>query len=37
MYPVLCGQIRKAVLQRLGVGNWKIFGTHGSPKEYQVK
>ena len=30
-------QIRKALLQRLGVGNWKIFGAHGSPKEYQVK
>ena len=35
--PVLCGQIRKAILQRLGVGNWKIFGAHGSPKEYPVK
>ena len=30
-------QIRKAILQRLGVGNWKIFGAHGSPKEYPVK
>ena len=35
--PVLCGQIRKALLQRLGVGSWKIFGAHGAPKEYQVK
>ena len=35
--PVLCGQIRKAIMQRLGVGNWKIFGAHGSPKEYPVK
>ena len=30
-------QIRKALLQRLGVGSWKIFGAHGAPKEYRVK
>ena len=35
--PVLCNQIRKAVLQRLGVGNWKIFGAHGAPKDLCVK
>ena len=35
--PTLCTQIRKAILQRLGVGNWKIFGAHGSPKDYLVK
>lgn len=34
--PALCGQVRRAVLQRLGVGNWKIFGSHGAPKEYPV-
>ena len=21
----------------LGVGNWKIFGAHGAPKDYSVK
>ena len=26
-----------AILQRLGVGSWKIFGAHGSPKDYCVK
>ena len=30
-------QIRKAIIQRLGVGNWKIFGAHGAPKDYCVK
>ena len=35
--PALCGQVRKAVLQRLGIGSWKIFGSHGSPKDYAVK
>lgn len=35
--PVLCAQERKAVMGRLGVGNWKIFGAHGSPKDYCVK
>nr|MBQ4320406.1 Zn-dependent hydrolase [Clostridia bacterium] len=27
---------RNAVLQRLGRGNWKIFGAHGAMKEYDV-
>ena len=35
--PNLCGQERTAVLRRLGVGNWKIFGAHGAPKDYAVK
>ena len=35
--PKLCAQERKAILRRLGVGNWKIFGAHGSPKDYCVK
>ena len=30
-------QILKAIMQRLGVGNWKIFGAHGAPKDYCVK
>ena len=34
--PKLCGEERAAVLQRLGIGNWKIFGAHGAPKEYSV-
>ena len=32
----LCADERKAVLQRLGVGNWQIFGAHGYKKEYSV-
>ena len=32
----LCAQERKAILQRLGVGNWQIFGAHGFKKEYSV-
>ena len=35
--PRLCSQERTAILRRLGVGNWKIFGAHGSPKDYCVK
>ena len=35
--PKLCAEQRKAILRRLGVGNWKIFGAHGAPKDYSVK
>ena len=35
--PKLCGEERKAIMRRLGVGNWKIFGAHGAPKDYSVK
>ena len=34
--PKLCGEERAAVLQRHGIGNWKIFGAHVAPKEYSV-
>lgn len=34
--PKLCAEERKAVLQRLGVGNWQIFGAHGYKKDYSV-
>ena len=34
--PVLCAEERRAVLQRLGAGSWKIFGSHGAAKEYNV-
>ena len=35
--PKLCAQERDAVLQRLGVGPWQIFGAHGFKKDYCVK
>ena len=35
--PKLCGEERTAIIRRLGVGNWKIFGAHGAPKNYCVK
>ena len=35
--PKLCAAERNAIMQRLGVGNWKIFGAHGAPKEYCLK
>ena len=35
--PRLCADQRKAILRRLGVGSWRIFGAHGAPKEYPVK
>lgn len=34
--PVLCAEERRAVLQRLGVGKWQIFGAHGFKKDYSV-
>ncbi len=34
--PALCAEERKAILQRLGVGDWQIFGAHGFKKEYKV-
>ena len=34
--PKLCLEERKAILQRLGVGSWQIFGAHGCKKEYSV-
>ena len=34
--PGLCARERRAILQRLGVGQWQIFGAHGMKKDYQV-
>lgn len=34
--PKLCAEEREAVIQRLGVGNWQIFGAHGMKKDYNV-
>ena len=34
--PELCAEERKAVMQRLGVGKWQIFGAHGFKKDYSV-
>lgn len=34
--PKLCAEERQAVLQRLGVGKWQIFGSHGFKKDYSV-
>ncbi len=35
--PELCAAERKAIMQRLGVGKWQIFGAHGMKKDYQVQ
>ena len=32
--PKLCALERNAIMQRLGAGNWMIFGAHGQMKEY---
>ena len=32
----LCLEERKAIMQRLGVGKWQIFGAHGFKKDYCV-
>ena len=34
--PKLCLEERNAILQRLGVGKWQIFGAHGYKKDYSV-
>ena len=34
--PKLCAEERKAIMQRLCVGNWQIFGSHGFKKDYSV-
>lgn len=34
--PKLCAEERKAIMQRLGVGKWQIFGAHGFKKDYSV-
>lgn len=34
--PKLCADERRAILQRLGVGQWQIFGAHGFKKDYSV-
>lgn len=34
--PKLCAEERKAVMQRLGVGEWQVFGAHGYKKDYKV-
>ena len=33
----LCLEERKAIMQRLGVGNWQIFGAHGFKKDSQIE
>ena len=35
--PRLCAREREAIVQRLGIGAWQIFGAHGMKKEYNVK
>ena len=32
----LCFEERKAIMQRLGAGQWQIFGAHGFKKDYSV-
>ncbi len=34
--PELCSAERKAIIERLGVGDWQIFGAHGFKKDYGV-
>ncbi len=34
--PQLCAVERKMIFERLGTGNWQIFGAHGFKKDYSV-
>lgn len=33
----LCAKEREAIMQRLGVGKWHIFGAHGAKYDYELK
>lgn len=35
--PALCAQQRKALLERLCPGSWRIFGAHGAPKTLNIE
>ncbi len=35
--PVMCAAERAAILQRLGAGEWRVFGAHGGMKEYRLR
>ena len=35
--PALCSAERAAIFERLGAGEWKIFGSHGAMKEYNLR
>lgn len=35
--PKLCAAERNAIIERLGVGDWQVFGAHGFKKDYSVK
>lgn len=32
----LCADERQALLSRLGVGEWKVFGGHGQKKDFKI-
>jgi glyoxylase-like metal-dependent hydrolase (beta-lactamase superfamily II) len=34
--PALCSAERRSIMQRLGAGEWKIYGSHGAMKEYNL-
>lgn len=34
--PALCTAERQSVMQRLGAGEWKIYGSHGAMNEYNL-
>lgn len=35
--PKLCALERQAIMQRVGQGDWQIFGAHGMKKDYSLK
>ena len=34
--PAMCAAERRAMLERLGKGDWRIYGAHGAKYEYTV-
>lgn len=35
--PALCALERQAIMQRLGAGDWRIFGAHGMKADYSLR
>ena len=35
--PKLCAAERQAIMNRLGLGDWQVFGSHGMKKEYDLQ
>ena len=35
--PALCALERRSIFQRLGEGDWQVFGAHGMKRDYRLR